>query len=38
VDVYAGSVVKYLARPVRSNGFMGVEVESCLTAPGVEAE
>jgi flagellar motor switch protein FliM len=38
VNVFAGSVVKYLGRPVRSNGYMGVEVESCVTQVGGEAE
>jgi flagellar motor switch protein FliM len=30
IEVYAGSVVKYKGRPVRSNRFTGVEVARCL--------
>jgi flagellar motor switch protein FliM len=38
VHVFAGSVPKYFARPVRSNGFVGVEIKSCLGPLGVESE
>jgi flagellar motor switch protein FliM len=38
IEVFAGTVVKYKGRPVRSSRFMGVEVASCLGPMREDAE
>jgi flagellar motor switch protein FliM len=37
VHALAGNVVKFLVRPVRTNGFLAAEVESCVTPPVEDA-